>query len=186
MKLSDIPQDPSAESSFEAQTTAWIDGCLPESERAAFEAECERRGIPPAEREADRLRTRQLGRLLRSHAMAIDVPHALAHPDFFNAQLLRQIDAETPCPESAPFPWPLRRLAFGGLASLGAAALLFAALVFPALHRPGPPPEYYARILNSQTTDPAISAVAMHLKSENVPVLWIDGLDYVPAEKAKN
>ncbi|MEI8234405.1 MAG: hypothetical protein WCH57_06925 [Verrucomicrobiota bacterium] len=173
-----------SEPSFEAQTAAWIDGALPERERVAFEAECQRRGIAPAQAEADRLQARQLGGLLRRHAAAMD--HPLPHPDFFNAQLLRQIQAETPSPQKAPLLWPLRRLVWGGLASLGAAALLFAGFVLPSLHQPGPPPEYYAQILNAQTADPTISAVAMHPKNENITVLWIDGLDYVPAEKAKN
>ncbi|MDD5351412.1 MAG: hypothetical protein PHQ12_14465 [Chthoniobacteraceae bacterium] len=174
--------------SFEARYTAWMDGALPESERAAFEAECESRGLSPAQIEADRLQTLQLGGLLRRHAQATAAA-PLPNPDFFNAQILRQIGAETPCPEpersrETSLLWPLRRLIWSGAASLGAAALLFAALVFPALHRSGPPPEYYAQIL--KTADPAISAVAMRPKNENVTVLWIDGLDYVPAEKAKN
>jgi len=178
---------PSTESTpLEARYTAWIDGALPESEHAAFLAECQRHGISLEQIEADRRQTRQLGDLLRRHApstAAIPIPHA----DFFNAQLLRRIEAETPKPRKAPgLLWPLRRLVWGGMTSLGVAALLFAGLVFPTLHRPGPPPEYYAQILNAQTADSTISAVAMYPKNENVTVLWIDGLDYVPAEKAKN
>jgi len=180
MKPSDFPSEPS----FEAQSAAWIDGSLPERERAAFEAECQRRGISPEQAEADRQQARQLGGLLRRHAADANPP--LPHPDFFNAQLLRQIQAETQRPEKAPSLWPLRRLVWGGLASLGAAALLFAGLILPSLHQPGPPPEYYAQILNAQTADSTISAVAMHSEEENVTVLWIDGLNYVPAEKAKN
>ena len=173
--------------SFEARYTAWLDGALPESEIDAFEAECERRGIVPAETETDRLATQLLGGLLRRHAEATasrPVPHA----DFFNAEILRQIEAETPRPAVAPrrgfLFQPLRRLIWSGVASLGAATLLFAALVLPALNRTGPPPEYYAQVL--KTDDPAISAVAMRPKDENVTILWIDGLNYVPTEKAKN
>lgn len=185
MKPSESPSATPSEPTFEARTTAWIDGALPESEQTAFLAECERHGISLAQLEADRLQTRRLGNLLRRHAAATALP-PLPHADFFNAQLLRRIEAEAPKPQKAPILWPLRRLVWGGLSSLGLAALLFAGLVFPALRQQGPPPEYYAQILNAQTADSTISAVAMYPKNENVTVLWIDGLDYVPAEKAKN
>jgi hypothetical protein len=172
--------------SFVALYAAWQDGALPENEQPAFEAECKRRGITLGQIEADRLAARQLGGLLRRHAETA-VPAALRNADFFNAELLRRIEAETPSPEAPQkvlfFP-PLRRLLWGGFASLGAAALLFAALVFPALNRTGPPPEYYAQVL--RTNDPSISAVAMRPKNENVTVLWIDGLNYVPANNTKN
>lgn len=179
--------------SFEARYAAWMDGALPESEHAAFEAECARRGIAPAQAEADRAAALRLGDLLRGHAKAA-ASRPIPHADFFNAEILHRIEAETPLPASdaagdtshasLPLFFPLRRLLWGGLGSLGAAALLFATLVFPTLDRVGPPPEYYAQVL--KTADPAVSAVAMHPKEENVTVLWIEGLNYVPAEKSKN
>ena len=169
---------------FEELYTAWIDDRLTGRELADFEAQLESYGISKAEAEADRAAALNLGALLRSQAEA----PVLKNAEFFNQQLLRAIEAEaapqsTP-PAAAPFPWPFWRLVWGGVSSLGIAALLFAMLVLPALQRPGPPPEYYAQILNASTEDPAFSAVAVHHKQENVTVLWIDGFDYLPA-KAK-
>ena len=176
---------------FEELYTAWIDGRLAGRELADFETQLEKglpNGVTKAQAEADRSAARQLGALLRSHSAAATAP-TLKNAEFFNHQLLRQIEAETPQsvpPAAVPIPWPFRRLIWGGLSSLGIAALLFVTLVLPTLNRPGPPPEYYAQILNASTGDPTISAVAVHSKKENVTVLWIDGLDYVPAQKAKN
>jgi len=176
---------------FEEQYTAWIDGRLTGRELADFEAQLEEgfaNGLTKAQAEADRAAAGNVGALLRGHFAQAPAP-ALKNAEFFNHQILRQIEAETQQstpPASAPLPWPFWRMIWGGLSSLGVAALLFVTLVMPTLHRPGPPPEYYAQILNASTEDSAISAVAIHSKQENVTVLWIDGLDYVPATKAKN
>ena len=176
---------------FEEQYTAWIDGRLTGSELAAFEAELERglpNGLTKAQAEADLAAAQQLGRLLREHYVEAPAP-ALKNSEFFNQQILRQIEAETPAnpsPDSVVIPWPIRRMVWAGLGSIGIAALLFLTLVLPGLQQSGPPPEYYAKILKSQTEDPTISAVAVHSKKENVTILWIDGLDYQPARKTKN
>lgn len=175
---------------FEEQYTAWIDGQLTGRERAEFEALLEQGdlpgGITPAQAAADRAQAMELGKLLRGQFASAP---ALKNPDFFNAQILRLIESEQPNKTESPahgrLSWSLRRLIWGGLGSLGAAALLFVTLVLPSLQRPGPPPEYYAQILNAKTGDPSITAVAIHSKKEKVTVLWLDGLDYVPA-KSKN
>lgn len=129
---------------------------------------------PQAERE-----TRQLGELLRRYSTPAPGRDFVG----LNAAVLRRIQAETAAP--VPPALPLRRLVWSGLGGLAAAAL-FLAFVQPALRQPGPPPEYYAEILKSTTSDPAISAVAVHSEQDNVTVLWIDGLDYVPAQNANN
>ena len=176
---------------FEERYTAWIDDCLTGRELAGFEAQLEKgfpNGLTKAQAEADRVAARNMGALLRGHCAEAPAS-ALKNVEFFNQQLLRQIEAEAPQsapPAAASVPLPFWRLIWGGVSSLGVAALLFALLVLPALHHPGPPPEYYAKILNASTEDPAISAVAVHSNKENVTVLWIDGFDYVPARKAKD
>ena len=40
--------------------------------------------------------------------------------------------------------------------------------------------EYMAQFYNARTADPAVSATAFHSKKDNVTVLWLDGLDYLP------
>lgn len=172
------------------QYTAWLDGRLTGRELAEFEAQLEQglpNGLTLTEAHADRDAAEQLGSLMRKHYAQPPAP-ALKNAEFFNQQILRQIESERPQsapPVPAPLAWPFWRLIWGGLTSIGAAAVIFATLVLPSLHRPGPPPEYYAQILNAKTSDPAISAVAIHSEKENVTVLWINGLDYLPA-KAKN
>lgn len=147
-----------------------------------------RSDLPPSQAyegtEPEREEAARLGALLRRHS-------APAGRDFegFNAGVLGRIAAETPAvlPAAKIVPFvPLRRLVWGGFGGLAAAAALFLALVRPALQQPGPPPEYYAQVLKATTSDPAISAVAVHSQQDGVTVLWIDGLDYVPAKKAKN
>ncbi len=150
--------------------------------RSDFSASQSDEGTEPEREEAARL-----GALLRKHT-------APAARDFegFNAGVLGRLAAETPAvlPKANIVPiaslMPLRRLVWGGFGGLAAAAALFLALVRPALEQPGPPPEYYAQVLKSTTSDPAISAVAVHSQQDGVTVLWIDGLDYIPAQKAKN
>lgn len=175
---------------FEELYTAWIDDRLTGGELADFEAQLERgfaNGLTKAQAEADRAAARRLGALLRGQPAETMAP-TLKNPEFFNLRILQQIEAEAPQSAAlpAPIPWPFRRMIWGGLSSLGIAALLFATLILPGLNQQGPPPEYYAKIINASTEDPAISAVAVHSEKENVTVLWIDGLDYVPAKKAKN
>lgn len=174
MKRSDFPTHPAGD---EERLTAWIDGELTGREQAGFEASLDQGGLTRAQAEAERAAARQLGALLRQHAPAPGFQNGEA----FNHQILRRIEAETPAPA-----WPWQRLLWSGTGGLAVAALLFFAFVAPALHRLGPPPEYYAQILNATTSDPSISAGAVHSNEENVTVLWIDGLDYVPAQKVKN
>lgn len=190
-------------SPFEEKYTAWVDGILDPREAQALEAEL---GPQKAAAKQDREEIYKLGNLLRTHLKA----PALKNPDFFNHRISEQIkelhagerqsqpyrpkregSAETsPVPPvSAPAPasrWPFWRLIWAGGSGLGMAALLTAALALPALHSPAKEePHYYAQILDTQPGDSTISAVAFHSKKENVTVLWLDGLPYVPMEVAR-
>lgn len=191
MKPSDLPSHPGRN---EERITAWLDGELSAKEQAEFEAALDTgitEGFTRAGADAERQSARKLGDLLRRQtAPAGSFPPGEA----FNREVLRRIKAETeaelpeaavPAVPSAPA-WPWQRLVWSGTGGLAAAALLFLAFVQPALHHNGPPPEYYAQIFNTTTSDPAISAIAVHSNQENVTVLWIDGLDYVPKQKAHN
>jgi len=118
----------------------------------------------------------QLGDLLRRYAV---VEKEIPHADFFNAQLMRQIRAEMePVVKPAAVAWLWRRLILSGLAGISVAALLFAGLVLPSLRRPG----YYAEVIYAKTDNPSITAVVV--PKEEITVLWIDGLDYIPVGKA--
>jgi negative regulator of sigma E activity len=100
---------------FEEKFTAWVDGELKGKELAEFEAE-----LPHAlEARLEKLAARQVGDLLREHGRAPELTNA----DFFNHQLMQQIEAEPvkpAAPARAPrkFAWSLPRLAMAGAFSL--------------------------------------------------------------------
>jgi len=163
---------------FEEKYTLWLDGKLTGSELEQFEAELGQRNLNA---EQERAEAAKIGGLLRAH---LKVP-ALTNADFFNHQILQQIEAErpkaVPVPQKSHFDWSLSRLFWAGATCLLITFGLYITFVAPA-PRSSPQIDYYAQILNTQTDDPDISAVAFHSKKDNVTVLWLDGLDYVPRE----
>lgn len=164
---------------FEERYTAWVDGQLAGEALAAFEKELSAH----PEAAADRAAARKLGDLLRSHATA----PALSNADFFNLQLQQRIEAETPRPRVEPargsgsFFLPLSRFIWAGAASLGIAALLFKTLI-PAPQGPAAA-NYFAQVVEAWPSDPSISATTVYDPKDNVTVLWLDGLDYMPSEQ---
>jgi hypothetical protein len=106
----------------------------------------------------------------------------LRNADFFNLGILNQIEADQPKParrEAGPVSsW---RLIWAGASCLAIAVIILFAFVLPSLHPVRREADYFAEILNSQPGDSSISAVAFHSEKENVTVLWLDGLDYVPS-----
>lgn len=164
---------------FEERYTAWIDGRLTDAELKAFEVELSTH----PEAEGDKESAHKLGELLRSSR----VP-ALSNPDFFNHQLMARIAAEQPRPaatarERRGFSWSLGQVAWAG-----AFLLMLSIVVSQTWWKPGPPPAaitvspaYTAQILSVRSADPMISATPLHSDKENVTVLWLDGLEYLPA-----
>lgn len=165
---------------FEERFTAWVDGQLKGEELAAFERELAAR--PDAA--ADRAAAEKMRALLRGHPTA----PKLSNPDFFNLQLLQRIEAETARPQPAHQPragwfWSLPRLALAGAACLVVAFALFRAMIpVGSPHPLGQP--YFAQVIESWPADESISATTLYTPEDNVTVLWIDGLDSVPAEYA--
>lgn len=164
---------------FEEKYTLWIDGKLTGNQLEQFEAELAERNVDAEQEKAE---VAKIGGLLRAHLKA----PALTNADFFNHQILQQIEAERP--KTAPaaqkrrFEWLLSRLFWAGATCLLISFGLYVTFIASA-PRSGPAQiDYYAQILNTQTDDPDISAVAFHSKKDDVTVLWLDGLDYVPAE----
>jgi anti-sigma factor RsiW len=164
---------------FEEQFTAWVDGTLTGDELAAFERELAAR--PDAL--ADRAAAEKLRALLRSHPTAPQ----LANPDFFNLQLLQRLEAGRPREdrrrERAPWFWSLPRLVMAGAACLLVAFVLFRTTIPVGSPNPEGAP-YFAQVIESWPADDSISATTVYTPEDNVTVLWIDGLDRVPAEYA--
>ena len=164
---------------FEERYTAWVDGQLSGEALAAFEQEL---AAHPDAAE-DRGAARKLGDLLRTHSTA----PALSNADFFNLQIQQRIEAEQPRPRVAPargggsFFLPISRLIWAGAACLGIAALLYKTMI-PAAHTPETS-NYFAQVVESWTSDPGISATTVYDPKDNVTVLWLDGLDYMPSEQ---
>ena len=164
---------------FEEKFTAWVDGKLTGSELAEFEAELA--GVHEAA--ADKNAASKLGDLMRAHGRA----PALTNEDFFNHQLLERIRSEDPRPAGAPaqtpaFAWSLARMAWAGAFCLLVALGLYI-FAIPSATRQNPlEPKYLARVFEAQASDPSISATAFHSGENNVTVLWLEGLDYLPAD----
>ena len=163
---------------FEEKYTAWIDGELSGAELAAFERELE--GHPDAQ--ADRESTLKLGEFLRRNSEVAP----LAHPDFFNHQILQRIEAEKTVARPRGWEWSWPRLAWAGLAALLVAGFLFKAWI-PTESQPlgfaesGSEAPGVAEIVHVSAGDPSISVTPMHDSRDNVTVLWLEGLDYLPA-----
>lgn len=163
---------------FEERFTAWVDDQLTGAELAEFEKELASYPEAPAER----AEARKLGELLRSQPAP-----KMGNEDFFNHQLMQRIAAVTPrAAEPAKargWFWSLPRLALAGGACLVIAGGLFKALI-PAGPSPGAQSDYYAEIVHVRPGDPSISASTLYDPADNVTVVWLDGLDYIPASYA--
>ncbi len=160
---------------FEEKYTAWIDGTLSGTELAEFEKELE------AGAADDKAGALKLGELLRSHGAA----PPLTNTEFFNSRLMEQIAAETK-PANAPaqgrgwFQWTLPRMAWAGACCLAMTFALYATMVRESLQPPPTETEYVAKVLEMRTDDPSITATALHSKENDVTVIWLGGLNYLP------
>lgn len=182
---------------FEQTYTAWLDGELPPEQARAFEASLDPR--QRAEAEAEWAASRALGDLLRHHLPTPPLPN----PDFFNHSLLERIAAEERAAVSrapgktatAARPGSLLRLFLATFSGAAVAALTLAAVVVSTtapdmtakmtadFYAVTPPAgDYYAEILETEPGGPTISAYAFQAAGQPLTVLWLDGLDYLPAE----
>jgi len=165
---------------FEERLTAWVDGRLTGRELAAFERELQSHPEALAETEADR----ELGALLRANIAA----PPLRNTDFFNIEILRQIESSQP---SNPVPpvhtsrlsfWSLPRMAFAGVFLLLLSTLLYFAAVPNTGREVLRNQQYVSNILNARSDDPNITATSFHSKEDDVNVVWLDGLSYIPPD----
>ena len=163
---------------FEEQFAAWTDGKLSGEELAAFEKELAQH----PEAAADKIAALKVGKLLRENP---GVPK-LANPDFFNLQIQQRIAADRPrekaVEKSAGWFWSLPRLLVGSAACLLIAGVMFKTLIpheDAAGLADGSP--YFAQVVESWTSEPGVSANTVYNAKDNVTVLWLDGLDYIPA-----
>jgi anti-sigma factor RsiW len=162
-------------SEFEQQFTAWLDGQLSAEAAAAFETELRARGFDPA---AERAAVEKTASLLARHSTTPALPNA----EFFNHQLLHRIEQEeraTAVEKPSRSWWTLPRLAWSGAFSLLIAAVMFKAMIPVSSPERSP---YFATVVDARTFEPTISATTVYDPRDNVTVLWLDGLDYLPAD----
>ena len=163
---------------FEEQFTAWVDGKLSGPELAAFEKELEQHPEAMSERDD----ARKLGALLRGNSTA----PKLANADFFNLQIQQRIVAEQrrerPVEKARGWFRSLPRMLAAGAACLLISGALFKMVIptTPSLDADDSSP-YFAQVVESWTSEPGISANTVYNPKDNVTVLWLDGLDYIPA-----
>lgn len=157
---------------FEERYTAWIDGALPEEEKAAFEQE-----------HPDLIGEREQGIALRKLLREqLSVPK-LPNPDFFNSQLLEQIEREQAgiAKRKARRVWfGLPRLVWAGIGSaLAAIGLMF--VLVPQEQKKDEPNDYVAEVLKAQTNEPGVKATVDAKK--DVTIIKLDGLEKLPPDK---
>ena len=168
---------------FEEKWTAWLDGELSGDELAEFEAALPDR----AAAEAEKRDAHKLGAFLKEHLHG----RAMSNEEFFHHQLRERIAGDARAagaPEKTgakPALWPIGRLAWVGATSLA----IFCVCTFFVLRQKGPTDQsqYLTQILNARV-DPAMSPNAsismFESKEDNVTVLWVEGLQSLPAEYA--
>jgi hypothetical protein len=164
---------------FEEKFTAWVDGRLTGPELAAFERELNAHPEALAEKQA----ALRLGSLLRAN---IEAP-PLRNADFFNLRLLQEIQSDQPDRSDRSDPvlpkpsfWSLPRMAFSGACLLVLSTLLYFAAVPKTFREVRQHEKYASNILNARSDDPSITATSFHSNEDNVNVLWLDGLNYMP------
>ena len=168
---------------FEEKWTAWIDGELHGQELAEFEASLPDRAVA----EAEKLEAQKLGALLKERLPA----RAMGNEDFFNHQLRERITREdvpelTRSRAAGPrFTWTVGRLAWSGATAL--ALFMVCAFFVMRSKEPSDQSQYLSQILNARV-DPGVSPYAtvsmFQAKEDKVTVLWVDGLQSLPAEYA--
>jgi anti-sigma factor RsiW len=162
---------------FEEQFTAWVDGKMTDAELADFEKVLAQHPEAAEEKEA----ALQLGQLLRTHPVA----PRLSNPDFFNHQIMQRIADEKPkvLAQNRPFFWSIPGLAWAGAFCLITALVLFKTTI-PVGTSGVKDSNYYAQVVEAWPTNPNVSASTVYSPEDNVTVLWLDGMDYIPATNA--
>ena len=169
---------------FEENLNAWLEGRLVGKELENFEA-----SLPAiSEAELAQQEDRQLTALLKGNLKA----PAMTNQEFFNHQLLSEIEADMPAASQHEFAepkqswWSISRLVWTGAASLA----IFTVCTFFVIQQESPTSQstYLTQITNARITDPAASPDAtitmFESKEEKATVVWVEGLQSLPSEYA--
>ncbi len=185
---------------FEERFTAWIDGQLDGDALVTFEQEL----LEHEDAMSERAHAVKLGALLREHGNA----PALKNESFFNHSLMERIYSELPtvAPDSGETArqktwWGLPRILWAGAACLVAAMIILPIITPDTRDQRAAEREfesssaidslvssefregevYGVEVLEATSGDPTVSAVAVNSADNTITVVWLDGLDYIPA-----
>lgn len=149
---------------FESRFNRWLDGSLDEDERLAFEATLDE----------ETLRAAKLWPALRStlRQSASEIP--LPHPDFLNSQILREIERDY---REKPSSAMLARLVWAG------ACCMLAAAVLTAIFLPRDTRDSSTTVVSASPANPSVSASAFQVPGGKSSVIWLNGIDHIPANE---
>ena len=122
--------------------------------------------------EADWQKTRVL---LREHLTA----PGLEHPDFVNSRVLEEIEREKKPRTSTLI--SLRGLAWSGIAAIVLAVLL-TLVVLPHQVERRSEGEFISQVVLARAEMPQLSVSEFRAPDERGVVIWLEGVDYIPAE----
>jgi hypothetical protein len=154
---------------FEEKFTAWLDGTLSGEELRSFEQE-----HPAMQRE--QVQFLKLKKLLRDNLGGRELPN----PDFFNSQIMSQIDREKAKSggRSSRTLFGLPRLAWGGIFALGVGFALFFTMI-PRGNLADPRSGYVAEVLKTKTPDKVKATVD---NQKDMTIIKLEGLDKLPPD----
>jgi hypothetical protein len=168
---------------FEEKWTAWLDGKLTGQELAQFEDSLGDR----AAAEKERVEAKKLGALLKQE-LGADV---LSNADFFSHQIHEAIQREEAGRSTRLRPgyggqawWSIPRLAWAGTTSL---AIFIVCAFFVMQQDAQPPSDYLTQIVTAKldpTANPYATTSVLEAKKDRVTVLWVEGLQSLPADYA--
>jgi anti-sigma factor RsiW len=155
---------------YEERLTAYLDGRLPAEDALAFERE-------HPEVVAQKARQNQFAGTLRAHSTS----PRLRNGEFFNHQILRQVEPAA-APAKAPRTvFPLWRLVFASAVCLLAAVGIYKSISpTPTPQREDPVPKYMAQVTRVQAGDYLLKAKLVDV--DGLQIVWVDGMDELPKD----
>jgi len=157
---------------FEEKFNAWLDGLLSGEELKSFENE-------HASIQREKAEYLKLKNLLRDSLRC----RKLGNTDFFNAQIMAQIERETTNAGRYSRVLGLPRLALAGIFALCVGFALFFSMI-PRGNLADPGSGYVAEVLKTRTADPKVRATVDNKK--DMTIIKLEGLDKLPPDKDLN
>ena len=154
---------------FEEKFNAWLDGLLSGEELKSFEHE-------HASILQDKAEFLKLKSLLRDNLGC----RKLGSPDFFNSQIMTEVEREIARGGRHSRLLGLPRIALAGIFALCVGFALFFSMI-PRGNLADPGSGYVAEVLKTRTADPKVKATVDNQK--DMTIIKLEGLDKLPPDK---